>query len=300
MNHLALRLLKCLGVQAGYGVPDPESFKEAKNPFFKASPPGTDAQRWEAAIDDWVRAVANNESTGTPTYIFANPDLGSGSVPIETIAPSLRRHGAVAARAFRANTLDRMICMIRDCFTKEIGYPTLDGVNSTLCFDRRSYKGPGEYQAHVVPTPLLNYDEGEDTAPGCSYTLDPDSRNNLRVRNATGQAELHPQPTELLNAAQLPHASQTGDLARSAKAWSEVLGDWRVPHTLPGVTACLAPLEGTYHASNSHRSTVENFDELAEAIAQSNNTVTEHWRWMLRDKDASDAGLPPEAPTCRA
>merc|ERR1719162_1614775 len=84
-------------------------------------------------------------------------------------APTLKRMGTKVVYAKRNNTVDHIVCEVRDCFRDDCGFPVdKNGERSNLCFDRRNVSDPEkekEYKAMLFPPEVV--DRINRTAADC-------------------------------------------------------------------------------------------------------------------------------------
>jgi len=120
------------------------------------------------------------------------------------------------AFAYRGNFLDRLVCMVRDCFTKEFGLSVdaSTGLPNDLCFGRRLSKN--KTQARLFPTKLmegLQFAEAEvdriDALVNKNLNIDRNNSNNTRVTTES-----------------LWEFESRSNWTNSIEAWGSVLHAW--------------------------------------------------------------------------
>jgi len=250
---------ECLGYKA---YPSKyELFKEDKNRWYKQAE--ADGGGWTEALN----AMAQDASRGNATIVI-NADFWSGSDISPLLTDSMHDLDTPFVVAYRRNVLDLAICNVRDCFHpgKTLGYPTYDGEQSDLCFNRRFADiDQAKYKAHLdvdklVPFMLEKEAESQAAAPRLE-------RYGYTGGGAGGRIQVV--DYESLASLQYPDVRESGQYTTSVDAWERLLRTWRLPFTREKLEACLEPYVGTYHPPRPHATVVDNIEEVAHALKTS-------------------------------
>jgi len=139
-----------------------------------------------ALFELWNVAVAKKRS------VIIKFDGGIGGDEWNQASLRYALHNIIPTKvafAYRGNFLDRLVCMVRDCFTNTFGLSVdaSNGLPNNLCFKRRLSKN--KTQARLFPNKLmdgLKYAEAEvdriDDIVNRNFHLDRNHPNNTRVK----------------------------------------------------------------------------------------------------------------------
>ena len=270
-------LLRCLNVSiALFG--DHESLKPEKNSFYIAMQgrvsknthlnrewpiARTAALTQNASLRGWPLVIAAMDayaaSRNTTFLIKGEPEpgtAGGGQIYVG------RKRGRFSF-AYRNNVLDRTVCNIRDCFPtvgerRSLQYPTLDGNRSNVCFARRKHNVSGVYQAHLDAPHLVQSLKGMQKHHEAEVEY---------VRKGTGYKGTPQSMETLMQFTQSQAEGTASKLNASSFAWSTILTDFKVPHNISRVRACLAPKVGTF-SPGSQRKAIHNWEEVASVLGK--------------------------------
>jgi hypothetical protein len=264
-GHMLRDLIKCTSGWEYYDSKHGEAFKKEKNPWFQklqgAHPDWNTTHLWRETLGEWIDDVRSRNQT---FYVDAN---SYSSVLRDPELADLVRDIPIVP-AWRANSIDRTICMVKDCMVctdapcrnasaAPIGHPTYKGERSDLCFQRRRELNEEEqidYKVWLdVDGPLQDYLDG--------------SKQGAPLSSVAGK-KLPPGVTyEKLMQVEYPDSDTTGEFEDGVREWMTMLNGLQVPDvTAERVATCLQPSVGTWHRPWSHRDELENFDEVRDSL----------------------------------
>mmetsp|Transcript_1750 Transcript_1750/g.4109 ORF Transcript_1750/g.4109 Transcript_1750/m.4109 type:complete len:347 (+) Transcript_1750:81-1121(+) len=168
----------------------------------------------------------------------------------------------------RNNSLDTVVCEIRDCFVGgrgiARGYPVdTAGNEDQTCFDRRTQSAENKTKALINTTTLPeNMEFGERYPQDMQASV---TEIGLEGRDIVLFEDL------------VSHEYLDTNLPRSTSAWMKLLSSLGVNATEASVSAVLSKAVGSYHAPEPHSETVYNIEEVEEFLGKDQSRS-----WMLR------------------
>lgn len=236
----AYKILALHGVDPGPSNVQKELLDPKRNPYIKAANYDV-VEAMKMLVDEHTR----NHTTLVFKSIYGR-DLAA------TLDSRLRQLGTMAVYNTRRNVLDRLVCMIRDCFVDTsadsmYGYPVdNDGKPSGLCFDRRDsdHSEGQEYRAilnisnivinlnHIVQTELDQEAEIQNAGYEVGKAVYEDLVAFEQVPSLVKRPEgavAGPQATQVSGLTP-PRGLNCvdGDVLCSVQAWSDLLTFWGV------------------------------------------------------------------------
>ena len=186
----------------------------------------------EQAVDStaMLRSVQRyaTETDTNSTLVFKAAEIAFN----QEIADALHKVNAQAMAVYRGNTLDQVICQVRDCFevSDDVGMPVnaTTGERSDICFKRRKLSRDDQPIVWLNVSTLRKH-------------LDKRTRRNHEVgakMRSYGWADAAVSTTEEL----LRYVEDTSaaSLEASVAAWGRVMHSWRVDHNVSAIRAFLA------------------------------------------------------------
>merc|ERR1740121_1245861 len=91
-----------------------------------------------ASIEDSMASAAHYWGQKGVTFVYK----GTGFEDTPNVRQVMHEIGTYPVVVWRGNSIDKVVCMVRDCFSKNMGYPVNSaGQESKLCFNRRTKAG---------------------------------------------------------------------------------------------------------------------------------------------------------------
>lgn len=223
-----------------------ELTKPSQNPFYKPS----------AGMGVAMEAAYASALQSNATLVFK--EQGARSSFFQDSTPLLLKLNTYVVHGFRENAIDRMVCLVKDCFVNEtFGVPVYHGDESDMCFARRklgrkSAITPGDYKARLNTTHL---------ASNLLQALEDPKLEKTRI-DAAGFRNTVSLSTEAL----LDFEHDSSALDSAVEAWSHFLEAWGVRPETQSIRNHLSKYVGRFTAE-PHRDTIYNFQEVADIVA---------------------------------
>eukprot|EP00965_Chrysotila_dentata_P210379 6185854-Pleurochrysis_carterae.AAC.2 len=175
------------------------------------------------------------------------------------VAAALRAVGASMVNAWRENSLDYIVCNVRDCFLGGAPYawPVTDtGELSDLCFERRhSPMAKVHYKAFF-----------NDTEWMLTEVLKHD-RSKLRNGQILARLGWPDAPSVTYEGLTAHEEQHVGGIDTAISEWSKLLSGWRVTPNETLIRMVLLPQVGTRKPA-PHNQTVFNYNEVRSALGK--------------------------------
>jgi len=216
-----------------------------KNPWYKLG--GT--------LGDAVRAGVEEASQANQVLLMngykLKPHGSAAQVELQNALLELNTRTVIV---HRKNTLDTLVCEVRDCFEDDLprGYPVdQNGKRDDTCFDRRRDTGL-RTKAFIYPEHLI---ENLEYAKGYPEEM-------LTATTALGFEGRAIVYFEDLTS----HEYSAENLDRSTDAWIEFLSSLGVSADQQVVYGILKEAVGTYHAPEPHSETIYNLGSIQSML----------------------------------
>mmetsp|Transcript_3635 Transcript_3635/g.9259 ORF Transcript_3635/g.9259 Transcript_3635/m.9259 type:complete len:321 (+) Transcript_3635:101-1063(+) len=156
----------------------------------------------------------------------------------------------------RRNTIDQLVCQVRDCFDTDIGHPvTSDGRWSSACFKERRYQNI-KTMAHVnvqrFVAKLQWWHRKDVSLFGLARQLGCSAGSGLIVASEDLMA--------------YSRSETATDLARSVESWASFLRWWCVVPNVSKIRHHLASARALFRSEGSHAAVIRNAWELKSAL----------------------------------
>lgn len=262
----AYNILSLHGIEAGPPNVQKELLDPKRNPFI-----GVQNQDIIVAM----KRLAEDRRQNNFTLVFKSI-LGRDDVA--TLDARLIAMGTLAVYNTRRNVLDRLVCMIRDCFVNTepsgpYGYPVdANGKPSDLCFDRRSSEeeeagtttDDSDYKAYLNVTNVFDEGTGGNVSQ-IVYNLNFFIREQDKGEKMLKDAGYH--AARLTYEDLVAFEEDRKEVSISATAWSELLTSWGVNPSKQKVENYLRKNAGSRQPAPT-RDVVYNIEELRSAFEQ--------------------------------
>ena len=232
-----------------------EATKERKNCFFQQALLSLPRDQAESAfIAQTYAAVQAHNASWVVLSSFLSVRMARAFVALGTHAVYLER----------ANLLDRLVCVVRDCFRTDFGHAVYrNGTNATLCFTRRFL--PSVTTLARFPDP--------DLLIARAQTLRAENRH-YRAKLSSWWASAGDHTLEAVTTEALT-AFQYGDMQTSASEWYRLLRSLRV--VFPSVASVANTLRNTgmwnsRRPPSTQASTIYNWEAVREAVLRSGDS----------------------------
>mmetsp|Transcript_17288 Transcript_17288/g.37863 ORF Transcript_17288/g.37863 Transcript_17288/m.37863 type:complete len:336 (-) Transcript_17288:50-1057(-) len=197
----------------------------------------------------------------------------SQSDNMKAVNEVLISHGTRTVIVHRQNSLDTLICEVRDCFKGNHqpprGYPVdLEGKPNDLCFLRRGADGGGVKTKAVIDTQHMMHHLAEAEA----Y-----AKRQQAMLKTVGFQDASVVTVEDL----LAHEYSKSKLKTSYKAWMTLLRSLGITPKRRKVADFLKERIGTYSPPEPHTESVWNVDEVVDALKK--NGKQELWRSVTEE-----------------
>jgi len=241
-----------------------ELLKAEKNPYYNATKGG-----WVSALRKMHTAL---QAADPPSYAVVKVDLAT-QLRQNGVGSVLRALDTPFINGWRWNSLDRIVCLVRDCFRHGRGFAWpvngSDGRRSDLCFKRRrvSREEGLQYKAFFADTSAMIKSIRE-----MEHTLE---QQATELKNA-GFAHFANLTYEGLTA--FEHASWR--LESSVRLWCTLLHSWQVPCQPAVVRTVLSDYAKTasWPTPPPHAKLIYNADEVRLAMRKADPRLLQYFR----------------------
>ena len=207
-----------------------------------------------------ARAAAANE-----TLVFNVQTWALRWLP--ELVPSLHLCGARMVSVARANALDQVVCLVKDCFDRTLGHPVdREGRNSSICTARRARAPEERHLAQLRVAGLMER---------LQSILDNGATQHSQLESA-GFGSRETLLYEDLAAATYTDAAP--NVKRSLSAWSALLAGWGVQPHAGRIRDAIRSTGSRRTPPPPHAQVIQNHAEVRQALAARPELLRRLWR----------------------